>query len=64
MLDDVLIIKSNQLCKKVQPEYSTAIVGVQCGVAILRGAQAYAPGVIALPNGITIFSFLYCYGKI
>lgn len=51
-LNDVLIIKSNHPYQEVRPEYPSVIVGVQCGVAILRGAQAYAPGVIAMPNGI------------
>ena len=48
----MLIITSNHECQEVIPEYPTVIVGVQCGVAIMRGAQAYAPGVIAMPNGI------------
>lgn len=55
-LNDVLIIKSNHPYQEVRPEYPSVIVGVQCGVAILRGAQAYAPGVIAMPNGLAIGS--------
>jgi len=49
-----LIITSNHECQEVIPEYPTVIVGVQCGVAIMRGAQAYAPGVIAMPNGLVV----------
>lgn len=30
------------------------IVGYQCGVAVSRGAQVFAPGVLAAPAGIVL----------
>ena len=54
VLNDILIVNSLRFETQVQPCYPIVIVGLQCGVAVLRGAQAYAPGITAVPNGTFI----------
>ena len=53
-LPDVLIIKSCDAGKLVEPVHPHIIVGVQCGVAVLRGSQVYAPGVMGVPTGLAL----------
>nr|CAG4643273.1 EOG090X07PD [Ilyocryptus agilis] len=57
-VDDVLVIKSNCIPCEVKAEYPNVIVGLQCGEAVLRGSQVYAPGVTAIPLGVYDCIFL------
>ena len=43
-LNDTLVVKSMHKPQVIPPDWPVVIVGLQCGVALLRGAQCYSPG--------------------
>ncbi|KAI9558457.1 hypothetical protein GHT06_015244 [Daphnia sinensis] len=53
-IDDILVVECNQITEKVEPVYPHVMVGLACAVAVLRGANVYAPGVTAIPSGVRI----------
>ena len=49
---DILLVSTQGLDKNVIITDKEVIVGSQCGTAVLRGANVFAPGVLATPPGI------------
>lgn len=45
-------------CLLAEQSGKTVIVGLQCGMAILRGADVFSPGVLAVPKGTLFLSFM------
>jgi hypothetical protein len=50
LLDDVLWTPSDS-CQPVQQLPNKVVVDTRCGESVLRGADVYAPGVMAVPTG-------------
>ena len=52
IIDDVVVItgKDNRVNVISAPNYPIAIVSAECGNAVLRGANVFSPGVIALQS--------------
>ncbi|XP_068223597.1 tRNA (cytosine(72)-C(5))-methyltransferase NSUN6 isoform X2 [Palaemon carinicauda] len=53
VIPDVILIESSGL-KYIIPETKEVIVGRQCGSAVLRGANVFAPGVMGATPGISV----------
>ncbi|XP_003739882.1 putative methyltransferase NSUN6 [Galendromus occidentalis] len=51
-LDDTLIVVSPKVPVSFAPCRRQLIVGLECGEAVLRGANVYIPGVLAAPGGL------------
>jgi len=47
-IDEVIVIHGTGE-KKVTPEGKTVIVGEMCGLAVLRGADVFSPGIVSAP---------------
>ena len=48
----MLVIASNCAPRPpVKSNFPIVIVGLQCGIAVMRGSQVYAAGVTAVPAG-------------
>ena len=58
-VNDVLIIPNVGPRCHIIPQRKRVIVGLQCGIAVLRGADVYAPGVMAAPKGTYVLVSLY-----
>ena len=50
-IPDILIVKLICESKKENPLHDEVIVGELCGVAVLRGADVFAPGMMGAPSG-------------
>ena len=50
-IPDILLVSTQGLDKNVTITDKEVIVGSQCGTAVLRGANVFAPGVLAAPAG-------------
>lgn len=50
-MSDVLLIEGSRGQSGVVSDGKQVIVGLACGVAVLRGADVYAPGVMGAPKG-------------
>ncbi len=50
-IPDILIVKLICESKRENPLHDEVIVGELCGVAVLRGADVFAPGVMGAPSG-------------
>ncbi|XP_046459272.1 tRNA (cytosine(72)-C(5))-methyltransferase NSUN6-like isoform X1 [Daphnia pulex] len=61
---DILVVKSNHAIEKVEPIYPHVMVGLGCAIAILRGANAYSPGITAIPNGVVIGDKVSVFGDL
>ena len=48
---DVLLLTTQDLQSKLTMSDKEVIVGSQCGTAVLRGANVFAPGVMAARSG-------------
>ena len=53
LLPDLMIVKSHGK-RNVIPRVKEVIVGHQCGAAVLRGAEVYAPGVLGATSGFCV----------
>ncbi|XP_065175827.1 tRNA (cytosine(72)-C(5))-methyltransferase NSUN6-like isoform X2 [Sycon ciliatum] len=51
-LDDALVVASPKTSPAPEPATKQVIVGLQCGVAVLRGADVFAPGVLAMDTAV------------
>lgn len=51
-LPDTLVIPGVELAGRVSPADTRVVVGLQCGQAVLRGADVFAPGLLAMPKGM------------
>lgn len=60
-VSDVLLIEGSGPQVGVVPDSKPVIVGLLCGLAVLRGAEVYAPGVMGAPKGYYRLVELYCY---
>lgn len=47
----MVLVSSRDADADVAAAHPRVIVGLKCGVAVLRGAQVYAPGVLGVPEG-------------
>ena len=57
LLPDTLLIPGvgpRQDIISPQGPWKQVVVGLQCGMAVLRGADVYAPGVMGAPKGMNI----------
>ena len=51
-LSDLLIIKSLECDPlNIEPATKAVIVDLKCGIAVLRGADVFAPGILSAPIG-------------
>lgn len=48
---DVLLLTTQGVQSKLSMSDKEVIVGSQCGIAVLRGANVFAPGVMAARSG-------------
>ena len=51
-LPDTFVIPGVQLAGCVSPVDAHVVVGLQCGQAVLRGADVFAPGLLSMPRGM------------
>lgn len=49
-MDDTLII-TNKHETQISATYPKVVVGLQCGLAVLRGSHVYAAGLMGVPSG-------------
>ena len=52
LVPDVLTVECKGPLGGVAPELKEVVVGVLCGMALLRGAHVYAPGVLGVEAGV------------
>lgn len=50
LMYDALIIRNSHEAL-ISAVYPKVIVGLQCGLAVLRGSNVYAPGLMGVPTG-------------
>ena len=51
VLNDVVMIPTQGPMGGVKPRPREVVVGLQCGEAVLRGADVFAPGLFGSPKG-------------
>ena len=51
-LPDVLLVPNVGPRVGVAPSPRAVMVGLQCGLAVMRGANVFAPGVLGAPKGL------------
>lgn len=61
-LSDILLIHGSGPATDLVPVVKEIIVDSHCGAAILRGADIYAPGVMAAHPGKFRFSIVFSVG--
>ena len=50
-LSDVIVVPNYGPRSDILPQKKKVIVDLRCGIAVLRGADVFAPGVIGAPKG-------------
>jgi SAM-dependent methyltransferase len=63
-LNDVLVIPNQFSGGVVSPAHKEVIVGIQCAEAVLRGADVFAPGVMATPKDIKVGDSVAVFGDV
>ncbi|XP_067142232.1 tRNA (cytosine(72)-C(5))-methyltransferase NSUN6 isoform X2 [Centruroides vittatus] len=63
-LPDLLVINCPPVTNQKEPSKHEVIVGCECGMSVLRGADVYAPGVIACPHGLKVGDKVAIYADI
>ena len=59
MLKDILLIHGSGPRDDLVPVVKEIIVDLHCGAAVLRGADVYAPGVLAAHPGKVSFHLVF-----
>lgn len=55
LADCIVVSPLSKLCQSVEDLQSQIIVDLACGLAVLRGADVFAPGILGMPVGKIIF---------
>lgn len=63
-LPDLLVIYCPPVINQKIPHEHEIIVNSECGISVLRGADVYAPGVVACPHGLKVGDKVAVYADV